>query len=504
MPQGFQDWSDPEQFLKEMFDRGWTFRRALFIVSSMALSSPLVAVDKTSDGLQTSLGAATADVLSLFLRLLPAGFFARLREEEKLRENNRIYNAAVVMWLMTQQRLQGNASLESGVQELVRGLSADFWPRPCKRLLPGPEGQTPTLSGNTGSYNEARQRLPVNVVEVSFDHVFDQLAAELRPAGGTEFPAYFVDGTSVRTAHSDALYEAFPPGSNQHGEAHWPLLRMLVAHDLHTGLAMRPGWGPMYGPQAVSEQGLLEQAIDRLPAQSILVGDANFGIFSVAWAADRRSHPVILRLTTDRARRLAGGELQDGTDRRIQWKPSRDDRRSHPELPADACVAGRLIVQQVQPGNGSKPFLLALFTTLEWPADEIVQFYGKRWNIETDLRSLKSTLELEQLTCTTPEMVAKEIDVGMLAYNLVRAVTCLAAQTAGLTPRSFGFTRVRNVINAFTPLIAAAKSEEEARKLFDKMMYYVGQAKLPKRTRQRPSYPRAVWDKRQAFPKRSG
>jgi len=52
----------------------------------------------------------------------------------------------------------------------------------------------------------------------------------------------------------------------------------------------------------VSEQGLLEQAIARLPAKSILVGDANFGIFSVAWAADRRSHPVILRLTTARAR----------------------------------------------------------------------------------------------------------------------------------------------------------------------------------------------------------
>jgi hypothetical protein len=101
-------------------------------------------------------------------------------------------------------------------------------------------------------------------------------------------------------------------------------------------------------------------------------------------------------------------------------------------------------------------------------------------------------------------MVAKEIDVGMLACNLVRAVTCLAAQTAGLTPRSFGFTRVRNVINGFTPLIAAAKNQDEARKLFDKMMYYVGQAKLPRRTRKRPSYPRTVWGKPQTFPKRSG
>jgi putative transposase len=161
-------------------------------------------------------------------------------------------------------------------------------------------------------------------------------------------------------------------------------------------------------------------------------------------------------------------------------------------------------VRQVQPGNGSAPFLLALFTTLEWPADEIVPFQGRRRNIETDLRSLKSTLELEQLTCTTPEMVAKEIDVGMLAYNLVRAVTYLAAQKAGLTPRSFGFTRMRNVINAFNPLTAAAKSAEEARKLFDKMMYYAGQARLPKRTRKRPSCPRTGWGKPRTFPKRSG
>jgi hypothetical protein len=117
------------------------------------------------------------------------------------------------------------------------------------------------------------------------------------------------------------------------------------------------------------------------------------------------------------------------------------------------------------------------------------------------LRSLKSTLELGQPSGDGGEGNRR---VGMLARNLVRAVTYLAAQTAGLAPRTFGFTRVRNVINAFTPPIAAAKSEDEAKKLFDDMMYYVGQAKLPKRTRKRPSCPRAVWDKPQAFPNRSG
>jgi putative transposase len=217
----------------------------------------------------------------------------------------------------------------------------------------------------------------------------------------------------------------------------------------------------------------------------------------VAYAAERRGHPVVLRLTTARAQHLAGGPLQDGTDRRIQWKPTREDRRSHPQLPADACVSGRLIVRSVQPNNGAEPFLLALFTTLEDPSEQVVELYGKRWNIEVDLRSLKGTLRLEELTCTSTEMVAKEIDVAMLAYNLVRAVMILTARKAGLEPRAFSFTQVKNVLHAFLPRIAAATDERTARKLYDDMLYYLSQCKL--RRRQRSSYPRGVWPKPKTY-----
>jgi hypothetical protein len=134
--------------------------------------------------------------------------------------------------------------------------------------------------------------------------------------------------------------------------------------------------------------------------------------------------------------------------------------------------------------------------------DEVLKLYGLRWNIETDLRSLKSTLQLEQLTCSTPEMVAKELNLAMAAYNLVRAVTCLASQQTGIPPRGYSFTRVRNVINAFTPLIVAAQNPREAQQHFDRMMYYVQQAKLPHRNRKRPSYPRAIWPRGESFPKR--
>jgi hypothetical protein len=370
--------------------------------------------------------------------------------------NNSVYSPLVVLWLLVVQRLHGGAALETAVLELLHGLPASFWPRPCKRIRDWRErGKRP--SSHTGAYNQARQSLPGSIVSKSCDHIFEQLDAQVHPAlSDPTLHAFLLDGSSMRAAHTPELCQAYPPGSNKHGESHWPLIRVLVAHDLHSGLAMRPEWGPMHGENAVSEQALLEKAIDRLPDGSTVLGDINFGVFSVAYTADQRHHPVLLRLSTERAQRLAGEALYDGIDRMVEWKPSRWERSRHPHLPADACVKGRLLVRKVQPDNGGTAFLLALFTTQTSPT-EAFELYGKRWAIETDLRTLKSTLHLDQLACSTPEMVGKEIEMGITAYNLVRALICLASQQSGTPPRGYRFTKVRRILQVFGPDLANAR-----------------------------------------------
>ena len=405
------------------------------------------------------------------------------------------------MWLLVLQRLEGGAALGAAVMELLRGLPPEFWPRPCKRIRDWREhGKMP--SSHTGAYNQARQALPVAVVEKCCDRIFQELLAQLKPSAVEQSRrAFLLDGSSMRMAHSPELCRQYPAGSNQHGGGHWPVLKIVVAHDLQTGLAMRPQWGPMYGPQAVSEQRLLELAIERLPAESILIGDANFGVFSVSFAAVQRRYPVVLRLTAARAKKLAGGELHDGIDREVVWKPSAYERKHHPEFPPDAQLTGRMIVRKVQPDSGGKPFLLALFTTLPDPLEEILRLYGQRWKIETDLRTLKSNLKLDQFTCSSPEMVAKEIEMAMAAYNLVRAVICQASEQSGVSPRGYSFTQVQRIVQKLGPALAAAKDSHEAKRIFDQIMHYVQQAKLPRR-RKRPTYPRAVWPSGAYFPSR--
>jgi putative transposase len=401
---------------------------------------------------------------------------------------------------MMLQRLHGAAPLEAVVLDLLQDLPPGFWPNPCKRVRDWQQSGK-AVSGNTAAYNQARQKLPLPVVEQSCDRILDQLMERMAPSCPPESRCAFVlDGSSLRLAHSPALVNQFPPACNQHGESHWPVIRVLVAHDLQTGLALRPQWGPMYGPEAVSEQQLLETSIGRLPAGAAVMGDSNFGVFSVAWTATQQGHPVLLRMTLPRAKRLAGEALQEETDCQLVWKPSREERKAHPELPPDACVPGRLIVRQVQPDSATAPFLLALFTTLPEPVKQIQELYGQRWNIETDLRTLKSQLRMQQLSCATPEMAAKEIQMSIAAYNLVRAVICIAAQHSGLPPRDYSFTRAARIVESFAPKISSASSEQEAKRHFDRMLYFLQQAKLPRRKRK--SYSRALWGIRKQYPKR--
>ena len=437
-----------------------------------------------------------------FQQLLSAGFLDQALTQAGVKCNNGVYSPLVVLWLLVVQRLRFGASMEVAVLELLHGLPSSFWPRPCKRIRDWhQQGNAP--SSHTGAYNQARQALPLAVVQQSCDRIFHELMAQSERCPDEEGRrAFLLDGSSMRLAHSAELCQRYPPGSNQHGEGHWPLLKILVAHDLQTGLAMRPEWGPMHGPEAVSEQGLLEKAIERLPAGSVVVGDANFGVFSVAWAAIERQHPIVLRLTAARVRKLAGDAWRDGIDSIVDWKPSAYERKQHPELPPKAGVRGRLIVREVRPDNGRSPFLIALFTTLSDPQKDVLNLYGQRWRIETDLRTLKSTLKLDQLTCLTADMVAKEIEMAMATYNLVRALICQASEHSAVPPRGYSFSQVQRIVETFTPLLAAAKNSGEAKRIFDQMIRYVQQAKLPRRPKKRPSYPREIWGKGANFPNR--
>jgi len=433
------------------------------------------------------------EALAIYRAAAPPEFFQDLRKASGQRAEGGVYGAELTTWLMMRQRLDGKATLSTAVQEVAEGRPQALLPS-HKRLAEG------TLSSNTGGYSRARRRLGKEVAEEVAERIFNYLMADVPEAlPGLGRRAFLLDGSSLDLPATPELLQAYPPAQNQHGAAHWPVVRIVVAHDVISGMAMQPSWGPMYGDQAVSEQQLAATGIGQLPAGSVVVGDRNFGVFSTAYDAHQRGYPVVLRLTDIRARYLLQGKLPQQTDQWVDWTPSRWDRKQHPDLPPDACVRGRVIACPVT--RRGQTIQLYCFTTLEVSPEQIVTLYGYRWNIETDLRSLKQTVHLHSLTARSLDMVAKELLLGVAAYNLVRGTIYAAARVAGMDPRQLSFSRVQDVVNACLPNLAAATSQEAYQRVLDRMLRRAAQCKLPQRPH-RPSYPRAVWPRRSNFPKR--
>jgi hypothetical protein len=433
----------------------------------------------------------TATLYELFRQLLPGPYLRQLGRQFGFCRRG-IYSLRLVMWLMICQRLQHNASLAWAVRQLQtpvpRALLAG-----CKRVREG------RISTATGGYCQARQKLPILAATQMVERIFQQLQALLQPAGpAVAAPVFLLDGSAVRLQARGDLPDRYPPGNNQHGQNHWPQLRLVVFHDAVTGLAMPPRWGPMNGPQACSEQQLAEEALGQLPPGAVVLGDRNFGIFAIAWAAQQRLHPVVLRLTASRARKLLGRPLQAGRDETVEWRPSRFDRRGQPNWPAEAALRGRLLIVS---SPGAREPLLCLFTTLESPAPAVASLYELRWNVETDLRSLKQTLRLQMLTSKSVAMMEKELLVAVAAYNLVRAVMRLAADQAGVPSRRLSFTSVYWVVEGFLPLLLRAKTQKTRNRYLDQMVALAARYKLPSRRKKR-SYPREVWGTGYRFPTR--
>ncbi|MEK7215185.1 MAG: IS4 family transposase [Chloroflexota bacterium] len=432
--------------------------------------------------------AICSNALQLYRKVLGPRRVRQVVRSQGRRAWAPLYRLSMLLWLMISQHLESPGTLAQSVGRAARG--------ELGRLLP--KRQRRRMSLRTGGYCRARQRLPLAVMKAVIHYLTKQLHKLLREAEpGVGRPIYIIDGSSLRLPHKPQFVTNYPPASNQHGQSHWPVMRVAVLHEARTGLATEVARGPMYGPKAVSEQSLIEQLLQYLVRGALILADRNFGIFATAFAVTRRGCDALLRLTKLRASALTGGRLQPGTEQSIVWRPSPWDRRQHPELPSDAEVRGRVLVCPL-PGFREP---LYLFTTLDLPAAEIVRLYGLRWNVETDLKSLKQTVHLQPLTVASEGMIEKDLLAAIAAYNLVRTVICLAAREANLHPRELSFTHVLYLVQPFAAALWSDADSPKARQELKWLLRAAATCTLPKR-RHRRSFPRSVWAEGYRYPVR--
>jgi hypothetical protein len=354
-----------------------------------------------------------------------------------------------------------------------------------------------TLSESTSAYCQARRRLPLAVAQGVLRATAQAFQQEVGEQG--RWRGYLVnlfDGSTLRLPASQELTEHYGVATNQHGASHWPIMRLVAGFDLYSGVVN----DVTEGPYRKSEHALAVRLIRSLGAGYLHVGDANFGVYHLVQVSHGSGGEALLRLSIKHARHLAASSIHSGMDSDVVWSPSPQDH-CEPDLPTPA-IAGRLIYVRLT-RDGFRPIDLYLFTTLvdrdQFPMADLVALYGERWNVELDLRHVKTTLQMEQLDGQSVDIVGKELILGLVAYNLLRGLMGVAALRAHRSPLELSLAMCwRRMVDACRNLPPKATSAEIAGVL-DGLLVRLGRCLLPKRKRERFE-PRAVWGRPRVYP----
>jgi hypothetical protein len=73
-----------------------------------------------------------------------------------------------------------------------------------------------------------------------------------------------------------------------------------------------------------------------------------------------------------------------------------------------------------------------------YPAEALAELDYRRWQVEINIRHMKTSMKMDVLRCETVDGVLKELAVFALAYNLVRSVMGESARLQGVEPDRIG------------------------------------------------------------------
>jgi hypothetical protein len=378
---------------------------------------------------------------------------------------------------------------------LRQALSED---RSCQRAvndtaLARVAGNLPRCSTYTGAYCRARQRLPTTLIASLTRHSGQHMTGRAPLAWRWRGRAVrLVDGTTLSMPDTVANQARYPQPRSQQPGLGFPLCRMAALICLGSGAILDAASSGYHG-KGSDEQTLLRSMLDTLKRGQVLLGDALYATYFLLADLHERGVDAVFEqhgaraMTTDFERGLILGTRDHLLALpKPKLKPEWMTQAQYDRAP------GTVIVRELR--TGGKTLVTTLLCPKETPKDALKLLYRQRWNVELDLRHIKTTLGMETLSCRTPDMAIKEIWTYLLAYNLIRLIMAQAALAVGCLPRQLSFKHVLQLYDAWQRYRFDEATDNPLQVLFE----LIGQQRVANRPRR--VEPRAVKRRSKPFP----
>jgi Transposase DDE domain len=364
----------------------------------------------------------------------PLGVLDRALVERVCREHNhhwreRELDPATTIALFAQQVIGGNTPC-SEVRHIAPRLNS---PKSARSFTPQ-------------SYCDARARLPLAIYQTLLNEVYQLVVPHTRKEEHLwhGHRTFHIDGSTFSMPDTPELRKAFGMPSGQEPGCGFPVAHLLVLFSAATGMLIDT-WA---SPLRTGDLAETPEAHLHLDAGDILIGDDTFSGYPHLASLQKQGlhglfpvhHQRIVDFKKNRRHCGKGKKAVAGMPR-SRWIKSlgKEDQlveyfkagpvpkwmsKSEYDALPDSIIVRELRRTVVRPGLGK--ITLTLVTTLldpvAYPAKDLLELRLRRWDVETNIGHLKTTMKMDVLRCKSEQGVRKELTMFSLVYNLVRVV----------------------------------------------------------------------------------
>ena len=150
---------------------------------------------------------------------------------------------------------------------------------------------------------------------------------------------------------------------------------------------------------------------DTLKPGDVVLADALFDDYFIACELCNRGIDIVARAQYERTGSWTAESRADG-DILVWQRPNKprgmtgEQYRSYPKH----LLMRQVMVDARDRNNRGRQFkVVTTILALSIDGKQIGDLYERRWDGEVDIRSIKSTMQMDILRCKTPDMVHKEI-----------------------------------------------------------------------------------------------
>ena len=391
---------------------------------------------------------------------------------------SRVYSLNVTFWAFLSQVL----SPETACLEAVRKVQSYC----SKKKLPVP-------SSETTSYCSARGKVKIEDLNEIHEAVALKIQGNVRDQQRWKgHDIKVIDGTGIALEDTPENQEAFPQPSVQKKGCGFPVMKLVACFCLASGALLK--W--VETSLKSHESRILKLFLDFFGADDVVLADRGFTSYSNFALLLQRGVNAVMRAHQVRKIDYRKGKKLGRFDRIITWKkPQRQKGWTKEEwdaLPATLNIRTVRIVIAVKGFRVRSYDLVTTFLDADaYTAEDLADLYFRRWAVELYFRHIKTTMGMERLRCKTPAMVRKELQMFIIAYNMIRGLMQEAAQLHQRDVDRLSFKSAVDTLRQFRCTLNATRGKPKLqRSIIDEMLSVIASKTVPLRMHR--SEPRAL------------